>query len=79
MRKNLSIYKQKINKTPVGYCHCRAHKGALTVQLMKKHCCLRKNCPMLQKNDEHPYWETRALKKLAAKQAKQEFNQRIYG
>ena len=79
MRRDLSIYKQKITKQPVGYCHCRAHKGALTVNLMKKHGCLSKCCNCLQKNQDHPYWAERALKKTHKKETKKQFNAMIWG
>lgn len=77
MRTDRNIYNQFISQQPVGFCHCKSHKGALTVQLMKKHCCLSRCCGALQKNDDHPFWRERAEKKKRAKQRKQQFNAMI--
>lgn len=58
----------------VAHCTCNAHYGALSIKMMKAHSCLSKcgneACPYLRKNESHPYWEARRLKKLAKKQAK---------
>ena len=47
----------------VGYCHCKTHKGKISVKMLKKHQCLGKQCPFLQKYEDHPYWEQRRRKK----------------
>lgn len=48
-------------------CFSKRHTGALTVKHLKQHQCLKKNCDVLAKFDDHPYWEQRKLKKLRAK------------
>lgn len=65
-----NIYGQFISKKPIGYCHCFAHKGALTKNLMTKHKCRKKECPYFMKNEEHEYWIDKARKKLDRKQNK---------
>lgn len=57
-----------INRS-VAYCHCNTHKGRLNARMLKKHQCLGKQCPFLEKYEEHPYWEQRRKKK-ALKKAK---------
>lgn len=54
-----------------GYCHSKMHKGYLSVKRLKSHKCLQKQCPMLEKFEEHPYWQERARIK-AKKKAKKE-------
>lgn len=48
-------------------CFSRCHPGALTVQQMKQHQCLKKNCTAFKQFDDHPYWEQRKNKKLRCK------------
>lgn len=37
----------------IGYCHCKAHTGALNKELAYKHKCIAKRCKWLEKyNDE---------------------------
>ena len=48
-------------------CFCKKHIGALTVQQLKSHGCLKKQCDALKKFDDHQYWEQRKNKKLRAK------------
>ena len=37
----------------IGYCHCKAHAGALNKELAYKHKCIAKRCKWLEKyNDE---------------------------
>ena len=59
------------NQRPLGYCHCRIHKGYLNKNLMKKHACLSKGCVFLEKYKEHPYWEKRDGKRKDKKNKKQ--------
>ena len=66
-RKHRTIHNGKISKQPIGYCHCDAHVGYVTVELMKKHQCLEKNCPFLEKFFDHCYWDELNLKKSASK------------
>ena len=72
-----TIYHNNTNKLPVGYCHLYAHQGILTTRLLKKHKCLSKNCPYIEKNQEHPYWEQRQRIKQKAKQNKKELAQML--
>ena len=46
-------------KMPVGWCHHNKHRGKLSVKQMRKHQCLKKQCPFLAKNLKHSYWEER--------------------
>ena len=41
----------------VGFCYCDTHKGYITVNLMKSHDCLGKECPFLHRFEDFPYWE----------------------
>lgn len=34
---------------PTGYCHCESHRGYLDNGLIKRHNCLKKQCPFFQK------------------------------
>lgn len=52
----------------VGYCHCKKHKGRLSVKMLKNHQCLGKQCPFLEKYEDHPYWEQRKKKKEKKKE-----------
>lgn len=37
----------------IGYCHCKAHAGALNKELAYKHKCIAKRCKWLEKyNDD---------------------------
>lgn len=40
-----------------GYCWSQAHQGFLTVELIRKHKCLQKECRCFEKIESHPYWE----------------------
>jgi len=48
-------------------CFSKNHMGALTVQNMKHHKCLKKQCDAFVKFEDHPYWEQRKDAKLRAK------------
>ena len=73
-KKNVEYFRgQTTRERAAGFCHCRAHKGRLSVKNIRQHGCLGKQCPFLQKYDEHPYWaerekikELKKAKKLAA-------------
>lgn len=45
-------------ETVIGVCHNNIHKGILTVNLLKKHDCLGKNCTYLEKYKNKSYWHT---------------------
>ena len=77
MNANRNIYKQYISGIPIGYCHCIAHKGALTQQLLKKHKCTQKCCPYLERNIIHPYWEKRRQNRENAKLKKRLFIEKL--
>ena len=49
----------------VGYCHCDAHKGHVTVTLYKKHECKKKNCDFLEVYTNYPYWENKRKREEA--------------
>jgi hypothetical protein len=52
------LYGSQINRTKaVGYC--KKHGAHLTVNTMKKHECLKKNCNHLKKHEENSYWAER--------------------
>ncbi len=54
-------------KKPAGYCKYYLHPGHMTPKNIKDHGCLGKNCPMLEKNEDHEYWEQREKKKAQKK------------
>lgn len=63
----------------VGYCHCDAHKGYITVPLYKNHECAKKNCGFLEVFRRYPYWRNKrkdenakGLHKLCQKEKKRE-------
>lgn len=60
------------NKTYVGYCHNRNHRGWLTLQLLVEHDCLGKECTLLEKCNDHPLWRDRKFvtKQISYKQLK---------
>ena len=45
-------------KNPPAFCHSSLHPGYVTVKEMKRHNCLGKQCPLLEKY-EHEYWHMR--------------------
>lgn len=47
------VKKKKI----AGYCHHNAHQGYLTVALLEKHDCIKKQCRCLEKFEEYPFWD----------------------
>jgi hypothetical protein len=52
------LYGSQINRAKaVGYC--KKHGAHLTVNTMKKHECLKKNCNHLKKHEENSYWAER--------------------
>lgn len=56
----------------VGYCHYKLHQGYLSEKQLKNHGCLGKQCPHLQKYEQHQFWVRRAeikALKLARKEA----------
>jgi hypothetical protein len=58
-----------------GWCHYEKHPGALTVNVMKEHRCINKNCRYFQKNEDGHYWkalEEEARKKAQKKKDKEE-------
>jgi hypothetical protein len=50
-----------------GMCFAKIHRGALTVEHVKKHKCLARQCDAFVKFDDHPYWAQRADKRLRCK------------
>ena len=56
------MHGQPSPENSVAYCHVNKHKGRLSVKIMKKHECLKKQCPWLEKL-EHPYWDQRKARK----------------
>lgn len=44
----------------VGYCHYCLHSGYLTISLLNEHQCCEKECSLLEKFVDYPYWEKRA-------------------
>ncbi len=64
-RRNKDYMKgQPIPKNTVAYCHNIRHLGALSKDMLKKHQCLQKNCKLLEKNEDHPYWNQRYWHKV---------------
>lgn len=62
-------------KTPVAFCHYKKHYGYMSEKMLKLHGCLQKNCGRLRKLD-CPYWEERRQKKLNAKLARKQLEER---
>lgn len=52
------------------FCSCNAHKGWLSVRMIREHGCLGKQCPFLNIRHSHPYWEERAVLKERKKARK---------
>lgn len=67
-QKNIDHNKTKRERI-VAFCHYRPHSGALTVKNLKKHQCLNKQCPHLEKY-EHDFWVEREKIKQLKKQKK---------
>ncbi len=59
----------KTEKT-VALCHYQKHYGYLSAKMMKQHNCLGKNCPYLEKMEEHTYWEQRAARQELRRERK---------
>ena len=53
----------------VGYCHY--HKCTVTLRQMKNRKCLLKQCPRLQRYENHPYWKQRERAKEAKRKRKE--------
>ena len=67
-----NYFKEHIRDTKaIAYCHSKSHKGKLTHKMLKQHKCLQKQCPMLEKYEDHDYWKQRAKIK-AKKKAKKD-------
>jgi len=62
-RKRRTVTGGLVNKEMVGYCHLEGHPGYLTVKLMGKHECLKKDCPFLEKNPDHDFWHCKEFSK----------------
>lgn len=63
------LYGSQISRTKaIGYC--RKHSAHLTVNTLKQHQCLKKDCFHLKKHEENPYWAEREKIKLARKARK---------
>lgn len=45
----------------VAFCHSNGHKGYLDENMLKKHKCLEKQCPMLSKYEDRAYWIKRTI------------------
>ena len=68
-----SLYGTRIKRSKAcAYCHY--HKCHLTVTMLKKHECLKKQCSHLKKHDNNPYWEQRAMIKAKRSAKKQTAN-----
>ena len=62
---------QEINpKSIAGWCRFYKHPGAVTVAIINEHECLKKECPLLTKNDQCAYWKQREKKKEAKAETK---------
>lgn len=67
------IYRKINTKALVGKCHNKLHKGYLTVELLRKHQCIEKNCVFIEKFEDYPFWKkyrNQQQQKLALKTAK---------
>ena len=60
------LYGSQVSRTKaVGYC--KYHHAALTVNTLKGHECLKKQCNALKRYDEHSYWTEREVMKARKK------------
>jgi len=66
--------KYRESATIIGYCHCKTHKGYLTMKLLRQHECLSKQCRFLQRFEEEPFWTQQ--EKMKAKRKLRKENQR---
>ena len=57
-------------ENPCGYCHCDRHRGYLNRTLIKKHCCVEKNCKFLEKYKNHTFWHIKKKKTFKYKGVK---------
>ena len=48
------------------------HPGKLTKQLLRKHNCLEKRCPFLEKYEDTPFWAAYNRSQLAKSEARQQ-------
>lgn len=68
-RKRVNYMRNAASKNKaVAYCHCKAHKGNLSVKMLKQHECLGKQCPYLEKYESHDYWRQREALKAKKKE-----------
>ena len=59
-------------KNVIGCCHYMLHPGKLTKQLLRKHNCLEKKCPFLEKYEDTPFWVAYKRAQLAKSEARQQ-------
>lgn len=50
------------NKTYVGFCHNKKHRGFITPKIMIEHQCIPNNCPYFEINEEHPLFTNYSYK-----------------
>ena len=63
------LYGSQISRIKaVGYC--KKHGAHLTVNTLKRHECLKKECNYLKKHEDNPYWAERAKLKEEKKMNK---------
>lgn len=46
----------------VAFCHSAKHRGYLDENMLKKHKCLEKQCPMLSRYEDRAYWIKRKIR-----------------
>ena len=59
-------------KNVIGCCHYMLHPGKLTKPLLRKHNCLEKKCPFLEKYEDRPFWTAYKRAQLAKSEARQQ-------
>lgn len=52
------------------YCHSGQHQGYMSVKMVKRKKCTAKQCPYLEKYEDHPYWVRKAEIKALQRAAK---------
>lgn len=52
----------------IGYCWYNAHKGFLTVALLREHQCVEKECKYFQKYKDAGYWKEQKKRKAKSKE-----------
>lgn len=70
---------QPIKSNTVGWCLNNKHKGAISLNMLKKHKCIDRNCRFFRKNEEHGYWKYKEGLKKDKKNKKRKRTSMVQG